>query len=180
MKRIALVAMVLAVAATACAADTGSDVPDGPDDTTSTTAPISDRAPQPATSPTVAPGQGSETTITEPPATEPGDLSPEEGADTAPLPSEPMVADGVDQALVAFAAPAVTDLATRLDIDISDITIVVAESVVWPDGSLGCPQPEMSYTQVQVDGTRIVLKAIGENYQYHSGGTRELFLCEKG
>jgi hypothetical protein len=180
MKRIASIAMVLAIVAAACAADTGLDAPDGPDDTTSTSAPISDRAPQPATSPTVAPGQESEPTITEPPATEPGDLTPEEGAETAPLPGEPMVADDVDQALVAFAAPAVTDLATRLDIAVSDITIVVAESVVWPDGSLGCPQPDMSYTQVQVDGTRIVLEALGENYQYHSGGARELFLCEKG
>lgn len=180
MKRIALLAMVFAITAAACAATTGSDSDSGSNDTTSTSLPTSDRAPQPATSPTVAPGQESESTITEPPSTEPGDLTPEEGAESAPLPGEPMVAADVDQSLVTFAAPAVTDLAARLGIDVSDITIVVAESVVWPDGSLGCPQPGMAYTQVQVDGTRIVLEALGENYQYHSGGARDLFLCEKG
>jgi len=53
---------------------------------------------------------------------------------------------------------AVTDLAARLDIDESDITVTANERVTWPDGSLGCPQPGMAYTQMLVDGSLVVLE----------------------
>lgn len=73
-----------------------------------------------------------------------------------------------------------TDLAQRLSISISEINLIEAREVVWPDASLGCPQPGMEYAQVLEDGALIVLEAQGATYDYHSGGTRGLFLCEKG
>lgn len=73
---------------------------------------------------------------------------------------------------------AVKDLATRLAVPLEQIELVDVEPVVWPDGSLGCPQPGMVYPQVQVDGLRIRLRAGGQVYVYHSGGTRQPFLCE--
>jgi hypothetical protein len=73
---------------------------------------------------------------------------------------------------------AVADLSARLSVDPGQISITAAERVVWPDGSLGCPQPGMAYTQVQVDGTYVELSANGVLYPYHSGGGRGPFLCE--
>ena len=70
------------------------------------------------------------------------------------------------------------DLAQRLSIEITEISLVEAREVVWPDASLGCPQPGMKYKQVPEDGALIVLQAQGVKYEYHSGGSRELFLCE--
>ena len=86
---------------------------------------------------------------------------------------------GIDTALQPLISQAVADLATRLKIDASKIDTVSAQSMSWPDGSLGCPQPGMAYTQVMVDGTLIQLSANGTTYSYHSGGSRAPFLCQK-
>ena len=37
----------------------------------------------------------------------------------------------------------------------------------------------MMYTQALVDGTRMVLRAAGQTYEYHAGGRRGSFLCER-
>lgn len=74
---------------------------------------------------------------------------------------------------------AMADLAQRLGVAADAIDVVEVEAVTWPDGSLGCPQPDMAYTQVPQDGLRIRLRAGGETYAYHSGGGREPFLCEQ-
>jgi hypothetical protein len=73
---------------------------------------------------------------------------------------------------------AVADLAVRLSIAPDAIAVVSAEAVTWPDGSVGCPHPDMRYTQVPVDGALIVLAVGSTTYRYHSGGARtEPFLC---
>lgn len=82
----------------------------------------------------------------------------------------PLAASLVDQA--------VSDLAARLNIDKETITIVTFESVIWPDGSLGCPRPGLAYKQVLVEGARIRLEAQGRRYAYHCGPRRPPFLCE--
>ena len=76
------------------------------------------------------------------------------------------------------AQPAVTDLAERLGVDESAITVVSVEEVTWSDGSIGCPEPGMMYTQALVNGTLVVLEVEGKEYEYHSGGARGLFYCE--
>lgn len=83
---------------------------------------------------------------------------------------------GLEQTLQVQQAKA--DLASRFAIAESAITFVDARLVVWPDGSMGCPQPGMMYTQVLVDGMVIWLEADGKTYQYHVGGVGEPFLCE--
>ncbi|MEJ1112243.1 MULTISPECIES: hypothetical protein [unclassified Kribbella] len=69
------------------------------------------------------------------------------------------------------------DLAKRLSVDAAQVTVVSSSEVTWSDGSLGCPEPGMSYTQALVPGFRVVLEAAGKQYHYHSGGTRPPFLC---
>ncbi|WP_433158651.1 hypothetical protein [Kribbella sp. CA-247076] len=69
------------------------------------------------------------------------------------------------------------DLVKRLGIEANQVTVVSAGEVTWPDGSLGCPEPGMNYTQALVPGSRVVLEAGGKEYHYHSGGTRPPFLC---
>jgi len=70
------------------------------------------------------------------------------------------------------------DLAKRLGVEAAQVTVVSSSEVTWPDGSLGCPEPGMHYTQALVPGSRIILEAAGKQYHYHSGGTRAPFLCE--
>ena len=71
------------------------------------------------------------------------------------------------------------DLAGRLGISPNHIALLSYEEVVWPDASLGCPQPGMAYIQVPQDGALIRLSAEGQVYDYHSGGNRDVFLCEQ-
>ncbi len=70
-------------------------------------------------------------------------------------------------------------LAQRLSISTTQISLVDAKAVVWPDSSMGCPQPGMAYLQVPEDGALIIVEAEGNLYEYHNGGKRGLFLCDK-
>lgn len=74
-------------------------------------------------------------------------------------------------------AQAIADLAARLDIAPDVIDVIRVEEVEWPDGSLGCPQPDMRYPQVLVNGSFIQLQVGDQTYHYHSGGSRPPFLC---
>lgn len=128
---------------------------------------------EPSTDPTVAGSDQGD-------ATEPADEEPI--VTTVPTEDSPEGATPItpgEPVLTGPAAAAVADLAARLGVDPSGVEVVSVESVIWPDGSLGCPQPGMAYTQVQVDGALITLDAGGRMYAYHVGGSRDPFLCEK-
>jgi hypothetical protein len=58
-------------------------------------------------------------------------------------------------------------------------TVVVAESVIWPDSSLGCPRPGEMYLQVLTPGYRVVLEADGTRYDYRLSETGVVRLCER-
>jgi hypothetical protein len=74
---------------------------------------------------------------------------------------------------------AVAHLADRLSVEASRIAVLEARAVVWPDGSLGCPQPGRVYTQVQQEGYFIRLQVDAQVYDYHGGRRgRGPFLCE--
>ena len=70
------------------------------------------------------------------------------------------------------------DLAQRLNISVTQISLIKAKPVVWPDSSMGCPQPGMAYLQIPDDGALIILQVGDTSYEYHNGGNRGLFLCE--
>lgn len=73
---------------------------------------------------------------------------------------------------------ATEDLMQRLAVQAEEITLVDITGVVWTDGSLGCPQPGMFYTQALVEGTRIRLRVGDVIYHYHSGRNQAPFYCE--
>jgi hypothetical protein len=73
---------------------------------------------------------------------------------------------------------AIADLANRLSIERASIEVTSAQSVVWPDRSLGCPQPGMVYPQVLAEGFYIELRVKDQAYAYHGGEGRGPFLCE--
>ena len=74
---------------------------------------------------------------------------------------------------------AVDDLATTLGVDAGEVEVVSVEEVTWRDGSRGCAEPGMSYTQALIDGSRITLRAGGQTYEYHSGGSQPPARCDK-
>lgn len=125
----------------------------------------------------------------EPPTTEtePSDAVPDTisgstttVSDQPPQPVEALYDDGdIDRGLQPFIDQARDDLADRLGVASDEITVHSAVLVIWPDSSLGCPQPGMSYTQANEDGSVIELLHDGDVYRYHTGGLRGPFICEQ-
>ena len=60
-----------------------------------------------------------------------------------------------------------------------DVVVISAENVRFNDGSLGCPQPGVQYTQALVDGMRVVVEAGGRRYDYRFGTDDTAQLCER-
>ena len=73
---------------------------------------------------------------------------------------------------------AVADAAERAGVDAAAVSVVTAEAVTWRDGSLGCPEPGMMYTQALVPGFRVVLEAGGEELHFHAAEPGPLTYCE--
>ena len=67
--------------------------------------------------------------------------------------------------------------AHQTGIAISMLKVVAAHAVTWSDGSIGCPQPGMMYTQALVPGYRIRILAGEQDLDYHSSLRGEPFLC---
>jgi hypothetical protein len=65
-------------------------------------------------------------------------------------------------------AAARADAAQRSGLSPAQIELVSLRSVTWSDGSLGCPQPGMAYTQALVPGYRILLRAGAQTWHYHA------------
>lgn len=121
--------------------------------------------------PTIAPP-----TATPEPLTSPEDLNP-----TATTPAGSQAAQGTDllstdpvaQSLVSVAS---RELAERRGLALRRISLVSVEAIIWPDASLGCPQPGATYAQGAIDGYRIVLEAGSEQTIYHTDFDR-VFVC---
>ena len=64
------------------------------------------------------------------------------------------------------------DLAQRLDVALTEISISRIESVTWPDTALGCPVPEQDYGESKVRGFRITLDHNGQSFSYHTDQKR--------
>ncbi len=85
-------------------------------------------------------------------------------------PNDPKLQDLVRQAR--------EDLTERLEVPSARIELLEAREVTWPDSSLGCPKPELSYLQVLQDGALIRLREGNKTYEYHSGADKPPFYCE--
>jgi hypothetical protein len=111
-----------------------------------------------------APDEGADPT-TDPPVAEETTVEPTNSPSGTPAPG----------AVVR----AVDDLAASLGVDAGEVEVVSVEEVTWRDGSRGCAEPGMAYTQALIDGSRITLRAGGRTYEYHSGGSQPPARCDK-
>lgn len=108
---------------------------------------------------------------------DPGD--PDESGEAGDDPGSEGPADLTDDELAAHVDAAIRELATAENLDPSQIEVAVAEPITWPDGSLGCPEPDGMYTQALVEGYRIVLDAGGEQVAYHGAAGSDPFRCDR-
>jgi hypothetical protein len=71
----------------------------------------------------------------------------------------------------------VSDAAKRFQVQESAVVLAKAERVTWSDGSLGCPQPGMSYTQALVPGYRVTAKTTSGQFVYHTDERGNVVSC---
>jgi len=76
--------------------------------------------------------------------------------------------------------PILNETAALAKVRREQLVIVRAESVVWNDGSLGCPEPGMMYTQALVNGYWVVIDAAGKTYDFRVGSGGSFRLCPAG
>ncbi len=58
-----------------------------------------------------------------------------------------------------------------------EVKVISVEEVVWPDTSLGCPEPGMFYAQVLVPGYRIILEVGGKRVEVHTDLKGRVVIC---
>lgn len=62
--------------------------------------------------------------------------------------------------------------------DSAEVTVVKNEAVTWSDGSLGCPQPDVMYTQALVEGYQVIFSIGDTLYDYHISDSGNFVLCD--
>jgi hypothetical protein len=75
-------------------------------------------------------------------------------------------------------AAIVADAAERLNVASSQLEIIRAEQVIWNDGSLGCPEPGVMYTQAIVEGYWVVVGYGDDVLDYRATAAGFWRLCE--
>jgi hypothetical protein len=113
--------------------------------------------------PTVRPGSGSAAPTHSPSST----ATPDDRSEAASIPDE-------------ILDPILDDAATRIGVPAEEIAVVRAEAVTWSDGSLGCPEPGMGYTQALVDGYHVVLSAAEQELDYRVDRLGGFRVCDDG
>jgi hypothetical protein len=112
------------------------------------------------------PARGSEQVEPVPPST-----SPTLTEETPPVKSE------MPQKILE---PILKEAAALAKIPREQLVIVRAEAVVWNDGSLGCPEPGMMYTQALVNGYWVIIDAGRQRYDFRVGSGGSFLLCPAG
>lgn len=99
-----------------------------------------------------------------------------------PTPGGGQVAPGPDgeARLATLLAVLRADAAKRGGHNDARLVVLPAEDVVWSDGSLGCPQPGLVYTQALVPGWRVRIESGAEVLTYHASRRGQWVLCPAG
>ena len=166
-KRLSLLAMALLAVALGACVPSGGTTEDGTDATSTTS---SGNPSEDAGDPTSA-VQPVGTPLEEPAAT---------AEATAEMPVDESGALPTGEVPQAMFTTVVTDALARSGATQSSVTVQTAEEVEWSDGSLGCPAPDMMYTQAIVPGYHIVLDVGGQTYDYRLTQRGLIVLCENG
>jgi len=119
-------------------------------------------------------------------AVQTGNVSPSpEPSLSRPTRSEPPLATlPASEAPIMGEVPAdildniIADASSRTGVDAGGIEVVQAEAITWTDGSLGCPEPGMLYTQALVDGYHVIVAAVDGEIDYRVGAGGGFRVCE--
>jgi len=106
-------------------------------------------------------------------------VQPEQSSTPSDRPSALPSTDAGGQPPAEILGPVVADAASRASVEPATVVVVSATAVEWSDGSLGCPEPGMLYTQALVSGFQIIVRAGDRDLDYRVRGPGRFRLCER-
>lgn len=180
MSRLTMVAVAVVVLAAACGADVAPSVESQSDGSTSTAAAreavlaTTTSDPGPA-APSDEPVDDATTPVTDSPSMteaaeseEANQPSTTKKPEPVPPPKDGEGGASVGEVPAELLGRIIDAVAASSGVPGGAIIVLRAESIIWPDGSLGCPEPGMIYTDAPVDGYWIELDAAGEKLDYRA------------
>ena len=96
---------------------------------------------------------------------------------TAPVPEQAVLQPPAPAGLASVTDLALADAARAAGVARGGLRVLSAEPVTWGDGSLGCPEEGMLYSQALVPGYRIRIDAKGRVLDYHASRDGRLLVC---
>lgn len=78
----------------------------------------------------------------------------------------------------AYLQAVVEDAASLAGLPVSQTVVITAQEMLWNDGSLGCPEPGVVYTQAQVSGYWVVVEAGSAAFDYRLTDQGQYRRCE--
>ncbi len=106
-------------------------------------------------------------------------IEADEELETVELPEESdMPKNFIPDSAAPVVNAVVTDVFERTGSKADTVNVVKFEETTWNDGSLGCPEEGMMYTQALTDGYWIVVEIDGEEYDYRANKNGDVRLCE--
>lgn len=93
--------------------------------------------------------------------------------------SGPSASTGPMDLPASIVDPVVGEIARLAGVPVDQVIVISAESMIFPDGGLGCPVPGMNYIQVQVEGFKLVAEAGGAKYDFRGTGPDSFRRCTK-
>lgn len=110
-----------------------------------------------------------------PPA--PGSLTPA-SVQPSRVPDGPPASPGPIDLPAPVIAAVVAEVSRIAGVPVDQVIVRSAEYVNFPDAGLGCPVPGMIYTQVQVEGFKLVAQVEGgKTYDFRGTGPDTFRLC---
>ena len=95
-------------------------------------------------------------------------------AERVPVSQPPVVGEVPGELLEAI----LLDAENRTGIATDEWTVVRSEAVNWSDGSLGCPEPGVAYTQAEVQGYWVEIAAQDQHLDYRADDRGNFKLCD--
>lgn len=99
---------------------------------------------------------------------------PTKGVETQMPTSAPNAPAGLEK----MVETARLDLAERISVPVSAISLLQAGPVNWSNAGLGCPDPGMVYAEVITPGYQVILRSGDKQYEYHAGKDQLPIFCK--
>jgi hypothetical protein len=95
--------------------------------------------------------------------------------DDGRVPSTTKVQSSAPDSIIAAI---IEDASERLALEPGDVEVSSADKVIWNDGSLGCPEEGVLYTQTLIEGYRVVITGPERDLDYRVHSSGDFRVCE--